>query len=401
VSPLGILLALSCVPVLVGSTYLFVLTLFSARLLAPRGPGDTTRFVVVIPAHDEELGIARTVESVLGADYPGALRRVLVVADNCSDATADRARAAGASVLVRNDASKRGKGYALATAFEQILADPEVDAVIVVDADTRVTPNLLRAFGARFEAGAAAVQSGNAVANREASWRTRLMTIAFAIFNGLRSIARERLGLSCGLRGNGMAVSTATLRRVAYDAFSIVEDLEYGIRLGRAGHRVWYAGEAQVLSEMVTTEKASRSQRRRWEEGRRSLARAMGPRLLWEGAWQRSAMLLDLGMDLLIPPLSVLASLSCLGALVSIVGLERGYMTPGYLGEGTVFAWLACVGMVAAYVSRGVFLSGSGFRGFVDLAAAPVYVAWKLTLRWRGTKDTAWVRTTREGEKRS
>lgn len=392
---LGIVLAVACAPVLLGSGYLAVLTLFSARLPSPPSLG-TTRFVAIVPAHNEELGIAKTVRSLLAAEYPPDLRRVLVVADNCTDKTADEARAAGADVLVRDDADKRGKGYALAAAFERVLGEEAVDAVVVVDADTAVTPNLFRAFGARFEAGASAVQSGNAVANRTASWRTRLMAIAFAIFNGLRSIARERLGLSCGLRGNGMALRVATLRTVPYDAYSVVEDLEYGIRLGRAGHRVWYAGEAQVLSEMVTTEKESRSQRQRWEDGRRALARAEGTALVWDGLRRRSPLLFDLGMDLLIPPLSQLALFSALGAAVALVGFSRGYV-----GLAPAVAWSACLGMIAAYVSRGVFLSGAGLRGFVDLAAAPVYVAWKLALRLGGKKKDAWVRTTREGEKRS
>jgi 1,2-diacylglycerol 3-beta-glucosyltransferase len=392
---LGAVLMLLCAPVFLGTTYLAILTLFSARLPAPSSR-ESTRFVAVVPAHEEELGIGRTVESLLAADYPPERRRVLVVADNCTDATADRARAAGASVLVRSDDQKRGKGYALAAAFEQIVADDAVDAVIVVDADTAVTKNIFRAFAARFEAGASAVQSGNAVANRTASWRTRLMAIAFAIFNGLRSIARERLGLSSGLRGNGMAVLVATLRTVPYDAYSIVEDLEYGIRLGRAGHRVWYAGEAQVLSEMVTTEKESRSQRRRWEDGRRALARAEGPRLVFDGLRRRSGLLLDLGLDLLVPPLSYLVSASCLGMLVAAAAFAGGYVGPLPL-----ILWTLCLAMIATYVARGVFLSGAGLRGFVDLAAAPVYVAWKLALRLRPGKKDSWVRTTREGEKRS
>jgi 1,2-diacylglycerol 3-beta-glucosyltransferase len=391
----GILIALACAPVLLCATYLLVLTLFSGRLPPPSSKGAEIRFVVVIPAHDEELSISKTVESVLVADYPPDRRRVLVVADNCIDATADLARSAGAAVLVRNDASKRGKGYALAAAFGQVAADDSVDAIVVVDADTAVTPNLLRAFAARFEAGASAVQSGNAVANREASWRTRLMAIAFALFNDLRSLARERLGLSCGLRGNGMALRVATLRDVPYEAFSDVEDIEYGILLGRAGHRVWYAGEAQVLSEMVTTEKAARSQRRRWESGRRALARAEGPSLLMAGLRRRSGLLLDLAMDLLVPPLSSLVLASAIGGSVALGAFARGYV-----GRGPVIAWASCLAMIAVYVSRGVFLSGAGLRGFVDLAAAPLYLAWKLALRLRGKKDASWVRTTREGERR-
>jgi 1,2-diacylglycerol 3-beta-glucosyltransferase len=391
-----ILLTLSSAPVLACSTYLFVLTLFSRRLPPRSGQAETTRFVIVIPAHDEEMGIARTVKSLLSADYPHDRRRVLVVADNCTDDTADRARSAGANVLVRNEPSKRGKGYALAAAFENVLQDENADAVVVVDADTEVTPNLLRAYAACFEAGATAVQAGNAVANREASWRTRLMAIAFAIFNGLRSIARERLQVSCGLRGNGMAIRLATLRDVPYDAFSMVEDLEYGIRLGRGGHRVWYAGQAQVLSEMVTTEKESRSQRRRWEEGRRALARAEGLPLLWAGVWRRSGLLFDLGMDLLVPPLSYLVVLSTFGVLVTFAAFSRHFVGPAPLA-----VWASCIGMILVYVARGVLLSGAGLRGFVDLLAAPLYVAWKLLLRLRGRRDPSWVRTTREGEKRS
>src|SRR5580658_4754907 len=129
-----ILLTLSSAPVLACSTYLFVLTLFSRRLPPRSGQAETTRFVIVIPAHDEEMGIARTVKSLLSADYPHDRRRVLVVADNCTDDTADRARSAGANVLVRNEPSKRGKGYALAAAFENVLQDENADAVVVVDA---------------------------------------------------------------------------------------------------------------------------------------------------------------------------------------------------------------------------------------------------------------------------
>jgi 1,2-diacylglycerol 3-beta-glucosyltransferase len=389
-----VLLVVTCIPVLACSGYLFGLTLLSARQRARGVPPPTTRFVAVIPAHDERLNIAGTVESLLSADYPELLRRVLVVADNCTDDTADRAREAGAEVLVRDDASKRGKGYALAAAFQRVLEQGDADAVVVVDADTRVTSNLLLAFAGRLQSGAHAVQAGNAVGNPGASWRTRLMTIAFALFNGLRSLARDRARVSCGLRGNGMALSTSILREVPYDAFSLVEDLEYGVRLGQAGHRVWYAGEATVLSEMVTTERASRSQRRRWEEGRRRLARAVAPRLVLDGLLKRSLLELDLAADLLVPPLSFL----CLVALAGLA-TSGGAWVRGYVGWQPMVAWGACAVMLMSYVARGVFLSGAGLRGFVDLATAPAYVAWKLALRFRGQrKDGGWVRTSREGE---
>lgn len=389
-----IALALACAPVLAASAYLFCLTLLSARPRWPLGDAPRTRFVVVVPAHDERTNIAATVRSLLETDYPGALRSVLVVADNCTDDTADVAQRAGARVLERHDETRRGKGYALAAAFAEVLADDATDAIVVVDADSQVTPNLLRAFAARLERGAPAVQAEHAVANRTASWRTRLMAIAFSLFHDVRSIARERLRLSCGLRGNGMAFAVRTLRAVPYEAFSLAEDVEYGIRLGQEGLRVWYAGDAQVRSEMVTTERAARSQRRRWEEGRSALAISLGLPLLGRALRRRDAMMLDLAFDLLVPPLSFIAVGACAGTSLATYAWLRGYA-----GVGVWAAWAACPFMVATYVARGVVLSGAGLRGFVDLAAAPAYVAWKLALRISRRRDGAWVRTSREGDR--
>jgi glycosyltransferase involved in cell wall biosynthesis len=144
-----ILVALS-LPVVAWAAYLAALAILS-RALPPRSYDATpkTKFDVIVPAHNEELGISATVTSLLGVDYPPHLRRIVVVADNCTDATAARAAEAGATVLERFDASQRGKGYALAYAFERTLADGVADGVVVVDADTTVTKNLLGAFGVR------------------------------------------------------------------------------------------------------------------------------------------------------------------------------------------------------------------------------------------------------------
>jgi 1,2-diacylglycerol 3-beta-glucosyltransferase len=391
-------LIICSLPTLACSTYLLALTLFSARRPAPPYPAPRLRVDAVVPAHNEQTNIASTVTSLLATDYPSELRRVVVVADNCTDATAEVARAAGATVLVRDDASKQGKGYALAFAFERFTKDDLTDVVVVVDADTTVSANLLRAFAARFEAGAEAVQAEYGVRNRGASWRTRLMAIALAIFHGLRSLARERFRVSCGLRGNGMGFTRKVLKEVPHDAFSIVEDVEYGIRLGRAGHRVWYVGEAEVRGEMVATERESRSQRRRWEGGRRELARRHGGPLFAEALRRRSAVLLDLALDLVVPPLSLLAVAVCAGTVASAVAFHYGRC-----GAAPFVAWGLSLLMIAAYVARGVVLSGAGVRGFIDLAAAPAYVGWKLvTALRRPTKaKETWVRTARRGEKTS
>jgi cellulose synthase/poly-beta-1,6-N-acetylglucosamine synthase-like glycosyltransferase len=387
-----ILLTVAALPALAAALYLAGLAMLARRHGPVAAPPPQLRFDVIVPAHNEETEIGETVRSLRAMAYPAELFRVLVVADNCTDGTAAQAASAGAEVLVRTDTEHRGKGYALAYAFARILSDGRADAVVVVDADTLVSPNLLVAFAARFAAGEMVVQADYGVRNHGSSWRTRLMTIALAAFHGVRSIARERLGLSCGLRGNGMGFTKAVLAAHPPQAFSIVEDLEYGIHLGYAGIRAAYVHEARVLGHMAVTENASRSQRRRWERGRQALVRAHVPGLI-RAAWRRrSAMLLDLAIDLLVPPIGTLV-------LVSGAGLFAALIAAFTVGS-TVAPWvwgLALLGIVA-HVLRGWSLSGVGPRGLLDLLWAPVYVLWKLTLRFsdKGRAPKEWVRTKRE-----
>jgi 1,2-diacylglycerol 3-beta-glucosyltransferase len=389
------LLTLAALPVVGASGYLFALTLRSRRSVPAAYGAPRTRFHVIVPAHDESAGIAQTVRSLLAVDYPRDLFEVVVVADNCSDDTASRARAAGARVLERFDDGQKGKGYALAHAFAASVADPRVQAVVVVDADTVVSPNLLRAFDARIRAGASAVQADYAVRNPDAGWRTRLMAIAFGMFHVVRSSGRESAGVSCGLRGNGMCFTTALLDEVPHDAFSVVEDLEYGIRLGERGHRVHYAGEAHVYGEMVASEKASRSQRARWEGGRLQMARQHAVPLLRRALKERNLLLADLAADLLVPPLSLLVAATVTGMTASAVlavVTRRPNLGLVLFGASGVF--------LVAYAARGWQVSGTGARGLASLGYAPVYMAWKASLRLRPTRKapSAWVRTTRRGE---
>jgi cellulose synthase/poly-beta-1,6-N-acetylglucosamine synthase-like glycosyltransferase len=378
-------------PVLLAASYLFCATVLSKRLQSPKDAASGRRFRFIVPAHNESAGVGATVKSLLAVDYPQSLFDVLVVADNCQDDTAEQARSAGAVVLERHDSERRGKGYALLLAFSSLPAD--LDAVVVIDADTLVSANILRAFRARLDAGALAIQADYAVRNPNAGWRTRLIAIAFGAFHIVRSRARERLGLSCGLRGNGMCFASSLLAAVPHQAFSIVEDVEYGIRLGEAGYRVHYADEAHVYGEMVSTASAASSQRRRWEEGRRQLIRENAWRLLRLGLAKQNRVLLDLAFDLLIPPLSRIAILSVLGALVA--GALSIWACRFTISLAT-FAW--CVFAVVLYVLRGWSLSGTGLRGLLDLCLAPVYVIWKASLRFRKPSRPAstWVRTKRE-----
>lgn len=375
--------------------YLGLLTLLSGKVKPPAEARRTLRFVLLIPAHDEAGEIADTLRSCDRIDWPPELRRILVVADNCTDGTAAIAESHGADVVTRNDTAHRGKGYALATGYARIIADGWADAVVVMDADSRPDPKLFTAFAARIETQAEAIQCFHGVANPQRSWRTRLMTIALAIFHRLRSRGRERLGLSCGLRGNGMCFTTALLARVPHQAHTIVEDLEYGIQLGLAGVRVHYADEAEVLAEMPVDASSATSQRQRWEGGRARFARDHAPALFAAAMHKRSAMLLDLGLDLIIPPLSTIAL-----ATAGLLGLSIALAAHGVTGWHA--ATLPIVGTIilGAHIIRGVQLSGLGSSAWFSLMTAPFYVVWKIGARYLAPSaaQSEWVRTQRERE---
>ncbi|AHG87672.1 glycosyl transferase group 2 family protein [Gemmatirosa kalamazoonensis] len=387
------MLLVAAVPPTAAALYLGVLALL-ARRAAPAdatGRGPATRFDVIVPAHDEESGIAATIASLRALDYPSERYRVVVVADNCTDATAECARAAGALVWERNDAERRGKGYALAHGFAASVEEGFAEAVVVVDADTTVSPNLLRELDAALARGADALQASYGIRNPDASWRTRLLTLGFTLFHDIRSLARERLRLSSGLRGNGMCFHADLLRRVPHRAFSIVEDLEYGLQLGLAGVRVAYVGAAHVYGDMPSSTDASRSQRARWERGRRAVGREYAGRLLREAVRRRDVVLLDLLLDVVVPPLSRLVAALVVGWTVAVAAAALG--APA---ASAVAVWTVGALAIVVYLARGCALTGNGLRAAADLVYAPVYMLWKLTVAaGRATRNDEWVRTSR------
>jgi cellulose synthase/poly-beta-1,6-N-acetylglucosamine synthase-like glycosyltransferase len=235
------------------------------------------------------------------------------------------------------------------------------------------------------------VQVHYGVLNPWTSWRTRLITIAKASFHIVRSRARERLRLSCGIRGNGWSVTHALLARVPYESYSLTEDLEYGIELGLAGFRVHYAEEAHADAEMVSDGRAAERQRQRWEGGRFGLIRSRTLPLLISAVRQRSLVCLDLALDLLVLPLSYVA-------LNTMTLLVAAAIAAALNPAAICWVWIsaACVASLTLYVLRGWQLSGLGMRGLLDLIGAPWFLIWKLIVLLSHRASGEWIRTERE-----
>lgn len=357
------------------------------RLPFPRDDSLAGRFLVLVPAHDEQDVIAKTLRRIAEADYPADHVTTIVIADNCSDRTGDVAADGGAEVLVRRDSLRRGKGHALAWALDE-LGDriSSSDAVVFIDADCAPSANFFSAIAARLTTGASAAQVNYTVANPDDSWSAALRWGAFALMNFVRPLGRDSLGLSCGISGTGFALTPDLLSRHPWSAFSLSEDHEYHLRLVAAGERVTFVREASVTSPMPTTLSASREQNLRWEGGKWQLVRRWAPSLLAGGARNRDHRCLLAAVELLLPPQSLLLACNCALASSGLIVRSRGLTS---LGIAT-----ACG--QAVYVFGGFRVAGAPTSVYTALAMAPRLAAWKIALQLRvlaGRGPSDWIGT--------
>jgi 1,2-diacylglycerol 3-beta-glucosyltransferase len=356
---------------------------------AMAGTPGRMRFAVLVPARDEEAMIATTLTSLLRLEYPHDRRQVIVIADNCTDATASVAANAGATVWLREDAANGGKGAAIGWALARMHAcGPDVDAVVMVDADCEVSRNLLAAVEARMRSGAEAVQVAYTVANPDASWLAGLRYASFALVNLVRPCGKTALGLSCGLFGTGMGFSRGLLARHPWTARSLVEDQEYHLEIVAAGERVTFGPEAWVRSPMPTTLRRARSQQLRWDAGRTALIRRYTPRLLRLGVRRRDPACLHAALEPLVPPQSLLLAANAAGLLLALRARS-----------GRRRLAVANAAAQVGFVVGGLSLAGAPAAVWRALALAPALAVWKLTLMarlWGRRAPTDWVRTERE-----
>lgn len=375
----------------------YLLLLALAALLyrpAPKGPALAS-LVVLVPAHDEELLIGRTVTSLLLQTYPRDLYRVVVIADNCSDQTAPIAIGLGADVLVRTDPEHRGKGQAIGWALAELATRRAApDAFVIVDADSIADADLLHVLASGLASGADVVQADYMPTQAEdPSPSQELRRAALLLFNRTRSRGRDVLRLPATLLGNGMLFSRRALELVPWSAFSSTEDLEFGIVLRLHGIKPNYAGGAGIRGAMPVTRRAATTQRLRWEGGRLHVMRTYGLRLLLHGFLRRDMSLLDAAADLLVPPLALLALVAAVGAL----GVSAG-AAAGFVPAAAALPWDLAIAALVAYVLVGLRAGGASAASYRALAQAPEYVLWKVGVyarMLRGLDANRWVRTAR------
>jgi cellulose synthase/poly-beta-1,6-N-acetylglucosamine synthase-like glycosyltransferase len=352
--------------------------------------GPRPRVAVLVPAHNESRGLLPTLADIHGQLHPRD--RLLVVADNCVDDTAAIARAAGAEVIERRDPTKLGKGYALDYGVRHLGSDPP-EFVIVIDADCRLADH---AIDRLIYTCAETTRPAQALYLMRAPDQSRInhqvAEFAWRVKNWVRPLGLGALGLPCQLVGTGMAFPWQVLRNADLANGWIVEDLKLGLDLALAGQAPLFCPSAVVTSRFAASVKGARIQRSRWEQGHIDLILKVALPLLLTAIARRHWKLVALTLDLLVPPLSLLAILS-FGVLA--------------LSAAVAFASLSCAPLAVstasflAFITAGILAWTNYGRDVVPFGAffliAP-YILGKLGIYHQIASrktDARWIRTDR------
>lgn len=345
---------------------------------------------VLVPAHNESEGVANTIEHVLGQLSKGD--RLLVVADNCTDDTAQRALAAGAEVVERHDCVQRGKGYALDFGLSHLSASPP-DVLVILDADCEFGSDALEHLVRASELTGRPVQAMYLMHTPEdAPVKSRIAEFAWIMKSHARPLGAHQLGMPCQFMGTGMAIPWRLVPSLNIATGNIVEDVQLGIDLALLGSPVLFEPNALVSSCFPSGEGGMASQRTRWEHGHLATSLSESPRIIGQAIVRRDSRLLWVGLDLAIPPLALLALVQSGLLVLALLGAA--------LGIGLAPLWVS----VFSCVSFGLAILLTWWRwgrnviSFADLSAVPGYVAAKLPLyrRFMAARQTEWVRTDRD-----
>ncbi|MEO7105752.1 MAG: glycosyltransferase [Rhodoferax sp.] len=356
-----------------------------------------TEVCLLMPAHNEASGIHDVLSKLLPQLSPGV--RLLVVADNCTDDTASIVRGfhvnySQIEVIERTNVELRGKGYALDYGVRH-LGDRPPQVVLVLDADCVIEPGSIATLTSTCLSSGRPTQALYLMrSSPESSIKTLVAEFAWLVKNQVRATGFHRLGLPCPLMGTGMAFSWQQISTAQLASGNIVEDLQLGIELSRAGTPPQFCPEALVTSYFPTMAEGLVTQRTRWEHGHMGVMISEFPKLLKQSLLNGNGTLLAIALDLCVPPLALLTLLvSALILVGAVVGAVLGSWLPLAIGS------LPGAALVVA-VMMAWFAFGRQVITLRQLSSVPMYVLAKIPLyaRFLIKRQTNWVRARRDGE---
>jgi cellulose synthase/poly-beta-1,6-N-acetylglucosamine synthase-like glycosyltransferase len=348
------------------------------------------RCAVLMPAHNEVAGIEATLKTIL--PQLTAHDRLVVIADNCDDGTAELVRSLGVTVIERHNEQQRGKGYALDYGLQFLAKDPP-DVVVMMDADCTVHPQAISQIVQLAAVHARPVQATYLMKlPPNPSPKSAVSFLAFTVKNLVRPLGLAQFGGPCPLTGTGMAFPWSVLREMRLASGNIVEDMQLGVDLAIAGYPPLFCASAKVTGLLPQQQQTAKSQRTRWEHGHLQTLLSQVPRLLKAMLHQRRGDLLVIALDLSVPPLSL---------LVMIWLIALGFALVAYqLGTSVIPVMVLLVQGLLIGIA---ILAAWGKFCRADLSAStllmvPLYLLWKVPLYFAFLvkPQKKWIRTERE-----
>jgi len=390
---LGMLLLSSVSVLLIYNLFLALVSIF--RKVAPRPDTESTpRFVVVIPAYNEAKTLPPTLLACERFDYPEDLYEIDVVADNCTDETAKVVREHGVRCLERTDPNHRGKGYALRWAFDQLLEEDH-DVFVVLDADCSLEAKALRAFANEISGGGRVLQASYVVDNPDSTPISYAVAVGNIIENDLYYHPKSALGWVVVLRGTGMIFERNVLERFPWEAFSLVEDVDYSMSLYENGLAVRFLPWVEVRSLFPESFEQLRVQRMRWAGGNVQMGKGSVLRFLWKGISKQRVIYFDMGLTILSqsrPLQLVLLGLLYIVATLGFLGLQDHFFDSLFLASNVL------VSGYILYFAWGVLRLGLSWRRLGLLVRTPGILVGltRIAIRSVGrSREPTWERTPR------
>ncbi len=357
----------------------------------------TKKFALLTAAHNEEAVIKYHIESLKKLDYPKDMFDIYVIADNCTDTTAEIARSEGVKVFERFSPD-RGKGFAVEWMLNELfkMENKNYDAVCLFDADNLVSSNFLSEMGAKLKQGFKSIQGYLDIKNPNDSWVTACYATAYWSMNRMWQLARYNLGLSNALGGTGLCLDYEVLKKYGWGAHCLTEDLEFTMKLLQNGIKTAWCHDARVYDEKPVHFSQTWKQRTRWLQGHWDVAfRYMLP-LIKKGIAEKKWYPID-GAIYLFQPILIMTMLFNIAVSgFAAVFPEPIYATPLVSILPTWF-WIVFGVLGYTYPMLGLYLEGAPKKAYGYYITYPIYgLTWfpvTLVGLFKHGNQTEWAHT--------
>ena len=381
----GTLLLVPCIVFFTECLAAFFLADSPSKIARVKRPKTT----ILIPAHNESEQIKEVLETLLKQITKED--RVVVIADNCHDNTAELARETGVTVIERENLQDRGKGYALDYGMNLVEQDPP-EAIVILDGDCIIAPQTIERITSMAIALDRPVQATYLMEQPEdTSLNDNMSMFALKVKNQVLLLGLNRLGLHCLLTGSGMAFPWSIIEKISLAGSKTTDDMQLTVDLALAGCTPVFCESATVMGRLMK-DKDAQSQRSRWEHGHLEMILVEVPRLLKAFLKTRRFALLALALDISVPPLSL---------LVMVWFSSMAVVWLAVLG-GISPAPAILVTIAGSFLFSGVFLAwikfGRSDLPLRNLLAIPFYILGKIPIYFKFLikPQSRWLKTERD-----